>query len=105
MAQDPVCCVEVTKSQPGNTADFEGDVYIFCSEDCLEEFQRSPRKYAAEARARKQGRVNIPIETRGGSQGEQKQGTASKVEGEAREMGEKVENWWHKLVGSARKHS
>ncbi|HKE01304.1 MAG TPA: YHS domain-containing protein [Planctomycetota bacterium] len=52
-ADDPVClcngdlpcvCVRVDASTP--RADYQGKTFYFCSEECREEFERHPEKYA-----------------------------------------------------------
>jgi Cu(I)/Ag(I) efflux system membrane fusion protein len=47
-AVDPVCAMKVDREQAetaGLTVDHNGEVYYFCSEDCREQFARSPRNY------------------------------------------------------------
>ena len=45
LAVDPVCKMQVTKDSSGPHATFNGKTYFFCSNHCLEQFQRKPEKY------------------------------------------------------------
>lgn len=46
--KDPVCGMDVDQKKAaaaGRTADFQGEAYFFCSDDCKEKFQKQPAKY------------------------------------------------------------
>lgn len=44
---DPVCGMEVDKSSKYKTL-YKGQVYYFCSENCLNSFKKDPEKYLKE---------------------------------------------------------
>lgn len=46
MALDPVCKMEVNESH-SPSAEFEGQVYLFCCEACKQTFLKAPEKYIA----------------------------------------------------------
>ncbi|WP_424016371.1 MaoC/PaaZ C-terminal domain-containing protein (plasmid) [Halorientalis pallida] len=45
MVIDPACGMEVNPDNPGATATYDGDVYVFCSEGCREHFEADPEQY------------------------------------------------------------
>ena len=45
MASDPVCGMNVDETNAGNTAEYQGQRFYFCSTDCQEEFQADPDKW------------------------------------------------------------
>lgn len=45
MPVDPVCGMDVPTDAADATTDYEGESYYFCSVDCREAFEDSPRKY------------------------------------------------------------
>ena len=46
MAEDPVCHMQVDKSNPnGGTAEHEGVTYYFCGPGCRVAFQKEPQAY------------------------------------------------------------
>jgi uncharacterized membrane protein YraQ (UPF0718 family)/YHS domain-containing protein len=45
-AKDPVCGMQVERSNPGATAQREGQAVYFCSDRCREKFDKDPRRYA-----------------------------------------------------------
>jgi YHS domain-containing protein len=47
IAIDPVCHMEVDKSAPAATREYEGVTYYFCSTGCAESFARNPGDYLA----------------------------------------------------------
>ena len=47
MVRDPVCDMEVDKGSAAATADYKGDRYYFCSEDCRNKFVADPEKYVS----------------------------------------------------------
>ena len=46
MTTDPVCGMELEEATAAAEADYQGNRYYFCSEDCREEFLSHPRDYA-----------------------------------------------------------
>jgi Cu+-exporting ATPase len=46
MKSDPVCGMEVAEYAKAAELEYEGRVYLFCSEHCLHEFERHPADYA-----------------------------------------------------------
>jgi YHS domain-containing protein len=44
MATDPVCGQTVDQNAE-MSADYSGQVYYFCSQDCLQEFQDDPERF------------------------------------------------------------
>jgi len=53
MAKDPICGVEVDeKSAP--QAEYQGETYYFCCEECKKAFQKEPEKYL-QAQGKKRG--------------------------------------------------
>lgn len=45
MASDPVCGMNVDETNAGNTAEYKGQRFYFCSTDCQKEFQADPDKW------------------------------------------------------------
>ena len=46
-ATDPVCGMTVEEADAAATAEYEGQTYYFCSNDCKEEFEGNPTDYAS----------------------------------------------------------
>lgn len=46
MTWDPVCGMAVAEDGEDVSLEYEGRVYLFCSEHCLREFERHPEDYA-----------------------------------------------------------
>lgn len=46
MATDPVCKMKVEPVKAAAKADYDGQVYYFCSEACHKAFTEEPQKYA-----------------------------------------------------------
>jgi YHS domain-containing protein len=44
---DPVCSMEV-EMETGFSYDYEGKIYYFCSQGCLEEFKQNPSFFLSE---------------------------------------------------------
>ena len=48
MEKCPVCGMEVNpKSAPAKTQ-YEGRTYYFCSQECIEEFEKNPQRFAGQ---------------------------------------------------------
>lgn len=47
MPRDPVCDMEVDKSDAAATTDYKGDTYYFCAKTCKERFDRDPERYVS----------------------------------------------------------
>ncbi len=47
MARDPVCGMEVDESSAAATADYKGDRYYFCAEQCKRSFLADPERYVS----------------------------------------------------------
>ena len=45
MAIDPVCGMEVDENAAPATAEYDGEVYFFCSEKCRQEFLQNPGQF------------------------------------------------------------
>ena len=45
MARDPVCKMDIDEGSA--TADYEGDRYYFCSEECKRRFSADPERYVS----------------------------------------------------------
>ncbi len=45
MARDPVCGMEVEESQAAGKSEYQGRPYYFCSEECKEQFDKSPERF------------------------------------------------------------
>ena len=43
--RDPVCGKEIERMTAAAETQFEGETYLFCSEDCYQEFMQDPREY------------------------------------------------------------
>ena len=43
--RDPVCGKELERTTSAAETQFEGRTYVFCSEDCYQEFMQDPREY------------------------------------------------------------
>jgi len=48
-AKDPVCGMTIDPPQARGKARYQGDLYFFCSPDCMQKFVASPAKYLAPA--------------------------------------------------------
>jgi YHS domain-containing protein len=48
MTRDPVCGMRVEEQEAEATSEYLGEEYYFCSEECKEEFDRDPARYAEE---------------------------------------------------------
>jgi YHS domain-containing protein len=48
MATDPVCGMTVQEKDAPVKTTYSGKAYYFCSNDCFQKFNASPRKYAKE---------------------------------------------------------
>ncbi len=46
--RDPICNMEVDEQTAAATSEYRGKTYYFCSEDCKEEFDQNPQKYATQ---------------------------------------------------------
>ena len=44
--KDPVCGMIIDEKMARGTSEFQGETYYFCSENCLETFNRNPAEYA-----------------------------------------------------------
>ena len=49
MATDPVCKMEVEPAKAAAKADYDGQVYYFCSDTCHKAFVAEPKKYTSGA--------------------------------------------------------
>ena len=49
MATDPVCKMKVEPAKAAAKADYDGQVYYFCSAACHKAFTEEPQKYAGGA--------------------------------------------------------
>ena len=45
-ATDPVCLMRVSKKEGTLIVEYKGKTYYFCSQNCKNEFQANPEKYA-----------------------------------------------------------
>ncbi len=45
MEKDRVCGMEIDEKKSGNRFDYKGKTYHFCSEQCRDEFKKSPEKF------------------------------------------------------------
>ncbi len=120
MAIDPVCGCEVVEVRPGNSAGYRGEVYVFCSQSCLDEFKKNPETYSQKS-AERQGQETaggqaggepsraaegqeIPIRTAGQGQPSQVRSEGAgeyvgkRVEERPGHAGHKAEKWWDKVV-------
>lgn len=48
MTKDPVCGMEIQDTASALTENYEMHDYFFCRQECLDEFNRHPEKYAAQ---------------------------------------------------------
>jgi len=48
-AKDPVCGMTIDPPQARGKARYQGDLYFFCSPNCMQKFMASPAKYLAPA--------------------------------------------------------
>jgi YHS domain-containing protein len=44
---DPVCGMQVDPHKTDLTAEYDGQTYFFCAENCRKAFENQPRKYLA----------------------------------------------------------
>lgn len=122
MATDPVCGCEVVEVRPGNSAGYRGEIFVFCSQSCLDEFKKDPESYSLDAPS---GRERGEQRERGGGEpearsesagldipvrapGEKKasgikggcgtEGMDRRMEERAGEAREKSEKWWDRVV-------
>ena len=47
--KDPVCSMKVDKKEAEFTSQYGGRTYYFCSQDCKQQFERRPEKFAIAA--------------------------------------------------------
>lgn len=47
MTKDPVCGMDVNQSQAKATADYNGQTYYFCSDQCKQRFESNPQQFTA----------------------------------------------------------
>jgi YHS domain-containing protein len=45
-ARDPVCNMEVNEQNAAARAEYQGQTYLFCSQDCKNKFDQNPQQYA-----------------------------------------------------------
>ena len=45
MTIDPVCGMEVEEKTAPASAEYDGEMYYFCSEQCREEFMQDPGEF------------------------------------------------------------
>ena len=45
MVEDPVCGMRIDPDDAAGTAEYEGNLYYFCSETCQVAFEASPAAY------------------------------------------------------------
>lgn len=43
---DPVCGMQIDPEKAASKAEYQGQTYNFCSDDCKKAFQAEPSKYA-----------------------------------------------------------
>jgi P-type Cu+ transporter len=46
MVTDPVCGTGIDGSYVVDQMEFDGHTYYFCSEECRQEFEENPQRYA-----------------------------------------------------------
>jgi YHS domain-containing protein len=46
--KDPVCGMEIEKSEAAATYEYRGKTYYFCAPGCKQEFEKEPEKYLSE---------------------------------------------------------
>jgi len=42
---DPVCRMQVTEDSAKGTAEYSGQTFYFCSQQCADKFNQDPQKY------------------------------------------------------------
>jgi YHS domain-containing protein len=47
MSRDPVCSMDVDEKDAAASADYEGDRYYFCCEECRDRFVADPERYVS----------------------------------------------------------
>jgi P-type Cu+ transporter len=47
MDRDPVCQMDVEKSSAVATAQYRGETFYFCSEECKKKFEADPERYVS----------------------------------------------------------
>ena len=45
MAKDPVCGMTVDENSPAATVNYKGQTYYFCHQNCVDQFNKDPKKY------------------------------------------------------------
>lgn len=48
-AQDPVCGMTINTDKAVAKKEYEGNTYLFCSAQCLNQFELAPERYAEES--------------------------------------------------------
>jgi YHS domain-containing protein len=63
---DPVCGMQVDPHKTDLTAEYDGQTYFFCAENCRKAFENQPRKYLAISKdtKRKGNMIIITVSTR-----------------------------------------
>ena len=46
MTKDPVCGMQVDEKKAPATSSYQGERYVFCGQQCKEEFDKNPQQYA-----------------------------------------------------------
>jgi YHS domain-containing protein len=46
MSKDPVCGMQVDEKNAKATSSYQGEKYVFCSENCKQKFDKNPQQYA-----------------------------------------------------------
>lgn len=45
MPTDPVCKMEISREDAEAQAEYQGNSYYFCSDECRESFEKAPERY------------------------------------------------------------
>ncbi len=46
MTKDPVCGMQIDEELAEDSSEYRGKEYFFCSEECKEQFDQDPARYA-----------------------------------------------------------
>ncbi|MGH2531368.1 MAG: YHS domain-containing protein [Thermomicrobiales bacterium] len=49
MVTDPVCGMQIDSSQAEAQSQYEGQVYYFCSTECMQKFNENPKEWLKQA--------------------------------------------------------
>jgi YHS domain-containing protein len=56
MVRDVVCGMELDPDSAPAETEYNGEIYYFCSEECKQDFEKSPERYTGQPSSQRIGR-------------------------------------------------